>query len=273
MSSDILILGKGYIGSRIQEELGASISEQRIVCIADVEGQIERFKPRVVINCIGHTGASNVDDCEQDPQATLAANTFVPLVMAEACIRRKVRFVHLSSGCIYHFDYAKDQPIDEDKVPDFFELYYSRTKIYAERALLPLAEKHAILIPRLRIPLDDRPHPRNLLTKLLRFKKVIDARNSVTYIPDFIRALRHLISVDARGIFNVVNEGGLEYRDLLEVYQERRPDHAYEVIPYAELPLVRTNLLLSTEKLKMSGFCVRPIKEVLEECVQKYLEY
>lgn len=273
MGNEILILGKGYIGTRLQEAFGADISGRYINTLGDANEEIERYHPRVLINCIGHTGASNVDDCEKDAQATLFANTFVPLLLAEACLRQKVKLVHLSSGCIYHYDYEHDDPITEERLPDFFDLYYSRTKIYAERALLPLAERYNILIPRLRIPLDDRPHSRNLLSKLLRFNKVIDARNSVTYLPDFVRALQHLIKTDARGIYNVVNRGGLVYSSLLDVYRKYVPDYSYEIMPYTALKLVRTNLLLSTDKLERSGFAVRPIEEVLEECVQGFLKY
>ena len=273
MGNKILLLGNGYIGSRICSELGGVMSKRRITSLADAQDEIASQSPDILINCIGHTGKSNVDDCEVGPDAALFANTYVPIILAEAALRAKIKYVHLSSGCIYHYDYEKDPPLTEEKVPDFFDLYYSRTKIYAERALGAMQERGGgnILIPRLRIPLDDRPHPRNLLSKLLRFSRVIDAANSVTYIPDFIRALKHLLSRDARGLYNLVNDGALVYSELLDIYRKHVPEYSYEVISYKELPLVRTNLILSTEKLKKSGFAVRAIQEVLEECVQSYL--
>ncbi|MCU0652628.1 MAG: hypothetical protein MUC39_06800 [Candidatus Omnitrophica bacterium] len=181
--------------------------------------------------------------------------------------------MHISSGCIYKFDYSKDSPIKEEKIPDFFGLYYSRSKIYAERPLDVLSKKYNILIVRIRIPLDGRPHPRNILTKLIKYKKVIDTSNSVTYLPDFIRALKHLIRIDAQGIYNLVNKGGLQYPDLLEVYKKYVPDFKYTVIKYRALNLVRSNLIMSTSKLKRSGFKVRNIKEVFDECVKNYLKY
>ncbi|MCX5704292.1 MAG: hypothetical protein NT066_07390, partial [Candidatus Omnitrophica bacterium] len=188
-------------------------------------------------------------------------------------LRNKIKFIHISSGCIYHYDYSKDKPIKEEKIPDFFDLYYSRTKIYTERALDTLSHRYGVLILRPRIPLDDRPHPRNILTKLINYKEVIDLPNSLTYIPDFIRALEHLIRVDARGIYNVVNKGALRYRELLDVYKEYVPDFKYKVIDFKKLNLVRTNLILSTGKLEKSGFKVKNIHEVLKECVENYLKY
>jgi len=272
MKNKILILGKGFIGQRLQEAFGCNISDRKIYSFSDAEDEITKYNPRILINCIGHIG-DNVDECELDKDKTLFSNTFIPTILVEVSLRKKIKLVHISSGCIYHFDYSRDKPINEEKVPDFLDLFYSRTKIYAERALGTLSDQSDILIIRPRIPLDDRPHPRNLLTKLIKYKKIIAIPNSVTYIPDFIKALEHLIRIDARGIYNVVNKGGLVYRTLLDVYKRYVPDFKYEVIDYKAFNMVRTNLILSTEKLENTGFKVRDIKEVLEECVQNYIKY
>lgn len=272
MKNKILILGNGYIGNRLHEELEAKLSDKRINSLAEAQEEINKFNPGIIINCIGYTGR-NVDDCELDKDKTLMANTFAPIILAEAALRNKIKLVHISSGCIYHFDYSRDKPIDEEKIPDFFELFYSRTKICTEAALKSLFKKCPILIIRIRVPLDNRPHPKNLLTKLIKYRKVIDIPNSVTYVPDFIKALKHLIEINAEGLYNVTNEGALRYPELLDVYKKYVPDFKYRVVGYQELNLIRTNLILSTQKLKQSGFKVRDIKEVLEECVKDYLKY
>jgi dTDP-4-dehydrorhamnose reductase len=272
MKNKILILGKGYIGTRIQQGLDVQISESLIQNFKQAQELILQSRPRIVINAIGYIGR-NVDACELDKESSLLSNSFVPLLIAEVCLRNKIRFVHISSGCIYHYNYAKDRPITEDKPPDFYELFYSRTKIYSELALENLSRKFPFLVVRIRVPLDDRPSPKNLLDKLIGFKKVIDLPNSITYIPDFIQALRHLIKIGATGVYNTVNKGALRYPQLLEVYRKYVPDFKYRVISYKEMGLVRTNLILSTKKLENSGFKVREIHEVLEECVQNYLKY
>ena len=172
--NDILICGNGFIGTKLGVTLGVHASGVILRSFADAEKLVRRHRPRVLINAAGYTGRRNVDDCELDKEGTLAANVFVPLWLAEAAVRRGIKFVHISSGCIYHYDYKKDRPITETRVPDYFDLFYSRTKIYAERALEPLCRKRGVLITRIRIPLDDTPHPKNVLTKLLRYGKVID---------------------------------------------------------------------------------------------------
>ncbi len=273
MKDRILILGKGFIGSRLQELLGCRIANDRINNYSDAAAVIKKYNPKVLINCIGYAGTNNVDDCESDKDKTIFSNTFVPILLAEAAIRVGIKLVHISTGCIYHFDYAKDKPIDEEKAPDFFDLFYSRTKSYADEALKLLAKNYNILILRPRIPLDTQPHPKNLLTKLIAYRNVIDVPNSVIYMPDLKDALVHLLKIDARGIYNVVNEGGLRYPDLMNVYKKYVPGFEYKIVDFTKLKLVRTNLILSTQKLERSGFKIRNVNEVLEECVKGYLKH
>ncbi len=270
MNNKLLILGKGFFGEKLHTALGCNISDRKIYSLKDIEEEIKKFKPNVIINCIGYIGR-NVDDCELDKDKTLMSNAFVPLMLAEAATRGKIKLVHVSTGCIYHFDYAKDKPIGEEKIPDFFDLFYSRSKIYSERALGVLCSEYNILILRPRVPLDCIPHPKNLLTKLINYKKAIDLPNSVTYIPDFVDAVKHLLKIDATGIYNVVNAGGLRYPKLMEIYKKYKPGFKYETVDFKKLNLVRTNVVLSTDKLEKSGFKIRNINEVLEECVKGYL--
>jgi len=272
MNKDILILGKGFIGLSLQKELACKIDGSRINCFSDAEKLIRKYNPKIVINCIGVSGRRNVDDCEKQKDLTLLANSFIPVILAEACLRDKIKLVHISSGCIFNYDFQKNNPIKENSRDYFFKLFYSRSKIYSDIALEALARDYNILIARIRIPLFNASHPKNLLDKLIKYKKVIDIPNSVTYIPDFIKAVRHLIKIDAVGIYNVVNKGGLRYPKLMEVYQKYVPEFKFKTIVSNKLGLVRTNLILSVSKLEKTGFKVRSINSVLEKCVKEYLK-
>lgn len=272
MNKKILILGNGFIGQNLQKEFVCTMDGSLIRSFEDAQNLVDKYKPKVVINCIGITGKNNVDDCELVKDQALLANSFIPVMLAEACLRRKIKLVHISSGCIFNFDYKKDKPIKENSQDYFFGLFYSRTKIYSERALDALSKKYNILIPRIRIPLFNARHPKNILDKLLKYKKVIGLPNSVTYIPDFIKALKHLIKIDAKGIYNVVNKGVLSYPDLMRIYQKYNTSFEYSTVKFKELGIVRTNLVMSTKKLEKSGFKVRNINSVLEECVKEYLK-
>ena len=273
MNKDILILGKGFIGTKIYEKLDCSITSKHIYSYKDAESIYSEFNPKIIINCIGTTGKNNVDDCENDIDRTLTANAFIPVILGELAIRKNIKLIHISSGCIYHYDYKRQLPITEDEIPDYYGLFYSRTKIYSENALKNLSVRSNILILRIRIPLDVQPHPRNILDKLLRFEKVIDIPNSLTYIPDFIKALKFLIERDAKGIYNVVNKGALRYPELLDVYKKYRSEFSYKVMSLEEFPFVRTNLILSVEKLEKEGFATRDIHECLDECIKQYISW
>jgi len=270
MNPEILIFGKGFIGKRLQEALGCAISDKKIYRLADAERELKRFQPKIIINCVGHIGR-NVDDCELDKDLTLSANVFAPIILAEAALRHDKRLVHISSGCIFDYDYAANAPITENSEPNFFELFYSRSKIYAEKAIAALCQKYPVLIVRIRVPLDNRPDPRNLLDKLISYKLAIGLPNSVTYIPDFIEGLKHLLKIKASGIYNLACRGALYYPDLLEIYKKYVPSFQYQTVKFNKLKLTRTNLILSTKKLEDSGFRVRKIDDVLEECVKGYL--
>ena len=129
MAPKILIVGNGYLGNRISQDLGYPISNRRISCLEDALRLAAEEKPDILINCIGFVGR-NVDDCENNKEKALFSNAFVPVMLAEACFRNGIKLVHISSGCIYHYDYNKDRPLTEEKAPDYLDLYYSRTKIY-----------------------------------------------------------------------------------------------------------------------------------------------
>jgi len=81
-----------------------------------------------------------------------------------------------------------------------------------------------------------------------------------------------LIKINACGIYNIVNKGALRYPALMDMYHRYKPSFKYTVIDPGSLGLVRTNLLMSTAKLEKSGFKVRNINTVLEECLKEYLK-
>ena len=60
MKSKVLIFGGGFLGERLHRALGWNISRKIIKTFQDAQGQITKYRPRVIINCIGHTGR-NVD--------------------------------------------------------------------------------------------------------------------------------------------------------------------------------------------------------------------
>jgi dTDP-4-dehydrorhamnose reductase len=253
----ILLFGRhGYIGSKVQEYFKCGFGCAR----SNFTQHIYDTKPDVVINATGYTGKTNVDDCEDNIALTVEANVGKPIAMAEASQKVGAKFIHISSGCIFE-GYNKEWT--EDDKPNFKDLIYTRTKIACDEYLQQMSNT---LILRIRLPLDHEPHRKNILTKVLKFKDVHATPNSVTYLPDFMGMIKHLIYIDAYGIFNCVQRGALTFKWLLEVYGSE----SQKLAPYSELKQKRSNIIMSTKKLESTGYGVMPIQHVLLECCANY---
>ena len=266
-----LIFGKGYLGNKFAQYFKDSvISDQRINSSSDAEKEITKHNPEVVINCIGRTGTPNVDWCEDHKIETMKGNVTVPLMILEACQSTGKYMVHIGSGCIYNGDNGGKGWTEEDE-PNFFGSFYSRTKIYSEKML----KEFPVLQLRIRIPMDDIPHSKNIIDKIIKFEKVIDVDNSITYLPDLMKISEQLIKLRKTGVYNAVNKGPLRYPYLLDKYKELvDPNKTYETFSledlHSEVKAKRSNCVLSVSKLEKAGIKVRPIQEAVVDCLKKY---
>jgi 3,5-epimerase/4-reductase len=265
----ILLYGsRGYLGQqflRVYPEAHCGTAD-----IADVRAvgeELDSVKPDVVLNCAGKTGRPNVDWCEDHKAETIRGNVTGPLVLLDECGKRGIYWVHISSGCIYEGDNG-GRGFAEDDPPNFAGSFYSRTKAWADSML----KEFPVLMLRLRMPFDGSREPRNLLMKLMKYKKVLDEPNSLTYMPDFIKAAEALIAKRKTGIYNVVNPGVISPWKAMAIYRDRvDPDHAFERISASMLGTItkagRSNCVLSTAKLDAEGIRMLPVDEAVDRAV------
>jgi 3,5-epimerase/4-reductase len=273
---NILIFGPGYLGQKFADAIpGSTLSTADIADGDAVREAIETFKPDAVLNTAGKTGKPNVDWCETNKIATMRSNVIGALTLAEACAEANLHLTHLASGCIFYgpspdpkgwleSDFANPLP------------FYSRTKYAAD---LVLSELPNVAIARLRMPIDGMPGGRNLISKLVKYPKIIDVENSVSVIPDLVAAVLKMIEVRAQGIFHVVNDGTMKHRDLIALYDELvDPSHTNEWITSEDLVkqgLVtkgRSNCILQNTRLKEIGVEMRPVSVALRQCMEEYAE-
>ncbi len=271
-----IIFGRhSWLGHKIREYLisyGYNVTLSSCD-VTDLPAIWKELKPDydIVINCAGKTGIPNIDWCEDHKPETFAVNTIGPLNLITVCQEKKIYMVHLGSGCIFD-GVGYDKPITED-APASPPSFYSWTKYWADEIL-----KHfPVLILRIRMPVDSYPNPRNLITKLTRYQKIIDVENSITIVEDFLVALKVLINKKKTGIYNVVNPGSINHKEILELYKKFvNPRHNYELIKPEELKSLglvkasRSNCILSTNKLEKEGIKLRPIKIGLEQTIKEY---
>jgi dTDP-4-dehydrorhamnose reductase len=269
-----VIFGAGFLGTRLAHELPDARLVRVDITDADaVRACLRELRPRAVINAAGKTGSPNVDWCESHPHETYRANVQGALTLADACAQQDVYLLHLGSGCIFYGDSPAPGGWREDDYANPSALY-SRTKYAADLVLSRLPN---VAVARLRMPIDDKPGARNLITKLANYKQVIDVANSVTVVEDLVVAVKALLNARATGVFHTVNPGVMRHRDLLALYREIvDPNHTTELIGEAELVArglavkARSNCILSSERLTALGVKLRPIDVALRATLESY---
>jgi dTDP-4-dehydrorhamnose reductase len=275
MPSPVVIFGKGYLGHRFAAALpGSELVGTDITDAEAVARVLDRIKPSSVLNAAGKTGTPNVDWCESHPVETYRSNVIGALRLAEAALARGTHLCHIGSGCIFYgpCPYRSGGWREED--PANPSGFYSRTKYAADLVLSKLPN---VCVARIRMPIDSAPHPRNLITKLAKYSKVIDVENSVTVVEDLITAVQALLERRAEGVFHVTNPGVMRHRDLLALYREHVDrTHEVELIPEEALVSTglavkaRSNAILESPRLEALGIRLRPIDVALRSAMIEY---
>lgn len=269
-----LIFGRGFLGHTLETSLeDAKLVQVDISDRVAVASILRDEKPAFVVNAAGKTGRPNVDWCETHQAETTRSNVVGATVLAEACGDVGAHLLHLGSGCIFYGDSpTKGGWLEEDFAnPTSF---YSRSK-YAADLLLSRMPHVAIL--RLRMPIAGKPDPRNLITKLAGYKRVVDVENSVTIVEDLVAVARQLLEKKATGVFHGTNKGTMRHRDLLALYKKYvDPQHQVELISEEELlgsgliSKARSNCILASPRLEELGIAMRPIDAALDETMRAY---
>jgi 3,5-epimerase/4-reductase len=125
------------------------------------------------------------------------------------------------------------------------------------------------------MPFDDSNNPRNLLQKLIKYKKVLDVPNSITYLPDMFKALETLVKKRAMGIYNMVNPGAISPYQIMQKYKELvDPKHEFERLTLDHLSDVvkagRSNCVLSSKKIEAEGIRLLSVDEAIEKAMRSF---
>ncbi len=270
----ILIIGNGFLGTRCAEAWpDAVLSGKIITSVKDAEDLLDEHKPDSVLNAAGIVGKPNVDWCETHQMETIAGNTTLPIMIAEACQKKNIYLLHMGTGCVY-YGYCSDPRGWKEEDPANPLAVYTRSKYAADLVLSTLSN---IGIARIRMPIDWRSSPANLIDKVVSYKQVIDVINSVTVVEDMIGVFKQLLDKQAAGIFHVTNPGTLKHKELIALYEEYvDPNHTNEWISEQELVTsglakkTRSNTILQSGNLEKLGIHMRPIQEAIVDTMKKY---
>jgi 3,5-epimerase/4-reductase len=283
-----LLGGSGYVGNAYQALLnrkGIPFRNLRRaeVNYADREALLRALKadrPEFLINAAGYTGKPNVDACELHKHECLFGNAVLPGVVAEACGEAGVPWGHVSSGCIYTGARPDGTGFTEEDVPNFTYRtnncsFYSGSKALGEEVL---AGKPNLFVWRLRIPFDNVDNPRNYLTKLMRYARLLEAANSISQLNEFVAAT--FACWEKRipfGTYNVTNPGHVTTREVVQAI-ERSGVHPkkYEFFESeaefmklaAKTP--RSNCIMSSAKLARAGITMTEVHSALEHALRNW---
>ncbi len=237
------------------------------------------FQLSFVINCAGYVGKPNVDACEDNKDATFEGNVTFPNYLAEMCVLFNIPLGQISSGCLFQ-DYKLDSDLgwtEEDEVSSEGS-YYTYTKKLCE-ANVPQIQKDSYLW-RLRFPFNEVDGPRNYLTKIQTYKKLLDAENSLSHLGDFVSACLDLYENRAPyGKYNIVNSGSTSARAVAAKIKEiLNLDKDFDFFENDEefytfgAKAPRSNCVLDNSKLiKVGGVNIRSVDEAIEDSLNKWI--
>ncbi|XP_043716590.1 bifunctional dTDP-4-dehydrorhamnose 3,5-epimerase/dTDP-4-dehydrorhamnose reductase-like [Telopea speciosissima] len=266
------LLGKLCQAQGIDFAYGTGRLENR----TSLESDIATLRPTHVFNAAGVTGRPNVDWCESHKVETIRTNVVGTLTLSDVCREKGLILINYATGCI--FEYDKDHTLGsgigfkEEDVPNFIGSFYSKTKAMVED-LLKNYENVCTL--RVRMPISsDLANPRNFITKITRYEKVVDIPNSMTILDELLPISIEMAKRNLTGIYNFTNPGVVSHNEILEMYREYMdPNFTWKNFTLEEQAKViiapRSNNELDTTKLKQEFPELLSIKESLIKYVFK----
>jgi 3,5-epimerase/4-reductase len=273
----ILVYGLSWIGQQFTEILTAEkmswvAGKSRVDNLTDVRAELNQVQPTHVVSIIGRThgpGFNTIDYLEQPGRLTdnVRDNLYAPVSLAIECQARGIHFTYLGTGCIFEgFPASGFTPNSE---PNFFGSSYSIVKGFTDRLMHQLP----VLNLRIRMPITAEDHPRNFISKIIRYERICSVPNSMTYLPDLLPVAVRLIKTGRTGTVNLVNPGLISHNEILEMYR-KFVDPTFTWTNFsieeqdAELASRRSNNRLNTDDMERMG--VPHIKESISRALVSF---
>ena len=91
-----------------------------------LENEIEKINPTILVNCLGVV--KHREECREGSGITKYINSDLPHLLSTICINRNIRFIHLSTDCVFS---GKKGNYKESDIPDPLD-YYGKSKMLGE---------------------------------------------------------------------------------------------------------------------------------------------
>jgi len=152
-------------------------------------------------------------------------NVIGTLTMCDVAYLRDIHVTNFGTGCIYQYDeyHSIDDALngkggftEEDK-PNFTGSFYSVTKATVENLLSNYSN---VLTLRIRMPLSDDLHPRNFITKITKYQKVVNIPNSMSVLHELLPIAIDMTKKELKGVYNFTNPGVISHNEILSLYKQ-----------------------------------------------------
>lgn len=284
----LLLGGTGYIGSAFAKKLTDHSIEHRVISRSHcdytrrdrLEELLKDARPDFLINAAGYAGKPNVEACEKNKAECLSANAVLPGVIREACDAFQVPWGHVSSGCIYNGTRNGGGGFNENDPPNFcFRSppcsFYAGSKALGEECL---EGAEAVYIWRLRIPFESQDGPRNYLSKLMRYDRLLDVENSLADLGEFVDASLSCWQQQLPyGTYNVVNTGTITTREIVALIEEHlHPKREFRFFRDEDefmrtaTDVPRSSCVLDNSKLLAAGVPMSDVRNALERALKNW---
>lgn len=91
-----------------------------------VKNKIIKIKPEIIVNCLGVV--KHRKECEEGNAETAYINSDLPHLLAKTCIENNIRFIHLSTDCVFSGEKGNYKESDYPDPTD----YYGKSKMLGE---------------------------------------------------------------------------------------------------------------------------------------------
>lgn len=259
----ILVTGpRGFVGSRIMEELGSEAvpaPSLRDFKEKDILQLVENLEPELII----HTAAmSDISTCEKDPSGSYRANVEIPVWLAKS----GVRCIMFSTDQVYSGCTGEGPYREEDTAPANL---YSRHKLEMEQRTLEInpATVHLRATWMYDMPKYGVSNRGNFLMNMLRQPEISFSaaqHRAVTYVREVASHIRQASSLPG-GAYNYGSENELTMFETAQWFKDR-----------LSLPVriqdagFRHNLWMDCSKIRQYGIHFCNSIDGLEKCIGDY---
>lgn len=231
--------GKGWIGQQVISELQKNTEwtivspNTRVDNLRAIRQDLDTFNPNRVICLVGrtHGGKCNTIDYLQSDdklEENIKSNMFGPIQLALECAFRGIHMTYMGTGCIFEFPNGLlptdanniNHGFSESDVPNFRGSNYSIVKGFTDQLMhTSLLEKHCLNL-RIRMPIVNYKCPRNFITKIVGYSKVVNVQNSMSVLHDIIPIMIHMATNKVTNTMNLTNPGTISHHEILDMYTE-----------------------------------------------------